>query len=37
MKIQCGWKTKNTVKLDGFVKCVGGLIAPYYVTQDMTH
>lgn len=28
MKIQCAWKTKNTVKLNGFVKCVGGLIAP---------
>jgi hypothetical protein len=32
MKMQCAWKTKNTVKLDGFVKCVRGLIAPYYVT-----
>jgi hypothetical protein len=28
MKMQCAWKTKNTVKLDGFVKCVGVSLHP---------
>lgn len=28
MNMQCAWKTKNTVKLDGFVKCVGLSLHP---------